>query len=1117
MSKLTQKDMLFTGLEPSSRIALIKQLEKAIPQGNLLRKQLAIGEKIEMEHTSDPKEARKIAMDHLKELPDYYTRLKKMEKKGKSELGKAIDECMGMIDAELADLEKAGAWGVPTPAAPGGMGGGGKGTGGRGSERPGHKYIRREGQAGAYKYIYRDEQTGKEVEGGEPELQHLPHEKMEYGKQYHLADGTTVDWHGKNPAGQHIVGVHSGQPGGQAGQQLKLLHGDTQFRTSGESQGTSEKPAEQKQAGTPPGQPVRQKTLRERLHEKTMNKPMESKPAGQETKEDQKPKSQSTSTDFRKQMSGLTEIAYTKTRDIPDDVRHQAERVMEGIRNVADHLHKIKTPDEIGNMQSEMIEQFKKDISDSVDKKTMNEIFGESDANEKSASPAGQETKFKQYDNVEHDGKFWSVSKVNPDGTFEISRATSPGESKSAAISKTVKAGDVKPWSFNKTKEGKTETAEKPVGGEDLQKKVKNALQRGVPPKNVVNLIRNAHNLTEENANAMVTEALHSKPRGYYSESKPAGQKPKTPAYLSRHKDEIKDKNELYDVLSDNKKNPYAIRNFVDKHSEEEIAEFAKDANKDGKNDLVEEVLEHFVDKSRDNIMKMAGMSAEKPVEKSPEHEPKKYANLNPKHEQAISEIKEKHNVSDYKMAKHPNVKGTYIMIGKDNQGKDIGYVIDKYGNKAQMAMAPAVKKETEKSVTQSLMHNVAGRMFYGLDPDSRRELEKALGGGTGHERPGHKYIRREGYPGDYRYIYKDAQGKEHQGPIPSKEQIKQQSKESGESMFKKEQPTSPEKPAEKPADKPEENKPIKDNVSYSGPLKVVAFGVGDEVTVGSNRKGKVLKEYNNGHDIKMNDTGRIEFIQRGEAHKYEPADKPKFKVEKTFGTKEKPITVKLTKGYTLTKWADEETGKYNGVIKNESGKVIDTVTSDGPSKVWDIMKKHGVDTEYKMTPATQETINKNSADDEVNNTIRQHIREYGIDMANKMYKPEAIRNALSGKVTPADKTPDAVLNVIRDHIKEYGMDAVKKMYKPEAIEEATKDKQKQKKSVKKTYSIGIENSNLSNRLENFLYENGLELAETGGGATSFEGEIDVNDLIEKIQEKFGKEQVGLMDMIEIE
>ena len=46
-----------------------------------LTAQLALGIQVEMEHTGDPREAREIALDHLMELPDYYSRLAKMEKK----------------------------------------------------------------------------------------------------------------------------------------------------------------------------------------------------------------------------------------------------------------------------------------------------------------------------------------------------------------------------------------------------------------------------------------------------------------------------------------------------------------------------------------------------------------------------------------------------------------------------------------------------------------------------------------------------------------------------------------------------------------------------------------------------------------------------------------------------------------------------------------------------------------------------------------------------------------------------------------------------------------------------------------------------------------------------
>jgi len=45
--------------------------------------QLAMGIKIEYEHTTDKDIARNVAMDHLIEIPDYYTRLHKMEQSAK--------------------------------------------------------------------------------------------------------------------------------------------------------------------------------------------------------------------------------------------------------------------------------------------------------------------------------------------------------------------------------------------------------------------------------------------------------------------------------------------------------------------------------------------------------------------------------------------------------------------------------------------------------------------------------------------------------------------------------------------------------------------------------------------------------------------------------------------------------------------------------------------------------------------------------------------------------------------------------------------------------------------------------------------------------------------------
>lgn len=47
---------------------------------NNLKSELNKGKKVELEHTNDHKKALEIAMDHLSEFPDYYSRLEKMEK-----------------------------------------------------------------------------------------------------------------------------------------------------------------------------------------------------------------------------------------------------------------------------------------------------------------------------------------------------------------------------------------------------------------------------------------------------------------------------------------------------------------------------------------------------------------------------------------------------------------------------------------------------------------------------------------------------------------------------------------------------------------------------------------------------------------------------------------------------------------------------------------------------------------------------------------------------------------------------------------------------------------------------------------------------------------------------
>lgn len=82
-----------TGQVRSMLYALATKLVSFLKGGNMNEKQLDIatispqqleqGASVEMEHTPDPAVAKKIALDHLAEIPDYYTRLAKMEAEAK--------------------------------------------------------------------------------------------------------------------------------------------------------------------------------------------------------------------------------------------------------------------------------------------------------------------------------------------------------------------------------------------------------------------------------------------------------------------------------------------------------------------------------------------------------------------------------------------------------------------------------------------------------------------------------------------------------------------------------------------------------------------------------------------------------------------------------------------------------------------------------------------------------------------------------------------------------------------------------------------------------------------------------------------------------------------------
>ena len=70
---------------------MIKLKHGDVPDEKFDAEQLAMGVKVEMEeHTDDPELAKQIAKAHLAEIPDYYTRLAKMEADAKKEVSSSF-------------------------------------------------------------------------------------------------------------------------------------------------------------------------------------------------------------------------------------------------------------------------------------------------------------------------------------------------------------------------------------------------------------------------------------------------------------------------------------------------------------------------------------------------------------------------------------------------------------------------------------------------------------------------------------------------------------------------------------------------------------------------------------------------------------------------------------------------------------------------------------------------------------------------------------------------------------------------------------------------------------------------------------------------------------------
>ena len=74
----------------------MREIQTPAKEKDVDAKQLAMGIKVEMEHTDDPAEVKVIALQHLAEVDDYYTRLKKVEQES---LRESFKERLNLVES----------------------------------------------------------------------------------------------------------------------------------------------------------------------------------------------------------------------------------------------------------------------------------------------------------------------------------------------------------------------------------------------------------------------------------------------------------------------------------------------------------------------------------------------------------------------------------------------------------------------------------------------------------------------------------------------------------------------------------------------------------------------------------------------------------------------------------------------------------------------------------------------------------------------------------------------------------------------------------------------------------------------------------------------------------
>lgn len=86
------------GESDSSKLMEGVAVDKGFTEEDADPEQLKMGIEVETEHTDDPEIAKRVALDHLAEIPDYYTRLKKMEDEAKGTGKECVKKEWKMFD-----------------------------------------------------------------------------------------------------------------------------------------------------------------------------------------------------------------------------------------------------------------------------------------------------------------------------------------------------------------------------------------------------------------------------------------------------------------------------------------------------------------------------------------------------------------------------------------------------------------------------------------------------------------------------------------------------------------------------------------------------------------------------------------------------------------------------------------------------------------------------------------------------------------------------------------------------------------------------------------------------------------------------------------------------------